>query len=58
MKIIGNEYRIKKDKDFIGQRFSTYTIEKIIKYENGETERRFKVFTPAIDWDINKVNLE
>ena len=32
MEIIKNEYKITKDKDFLGKRFETYTIEKNIEY--------------------------
>ena len=58
MEIIKNEYKITKDKDFIGKRFETYTIEKIITYANGEVERRYRTFIPFYDGDIKKVNLD
>ena len=53
-----NEYKIVKDKDFIGKRYETYTIEKKITYDNGETEFRYKTFIPFRDGDINKVDLD
>ena len=57
MEIIKNEYKITKDKDFLGKRFETYTIEKNITYENGETEKRYRIFIPFRDGNIEKVNL-
>lgn len=56
--IIKNDYIITKDNDFLGQRYETYTVEKIITYRNGETERRVRVIIPAIDGDINKIDLD
>ena len=52
------EYKVKKDKDFIGKRFETYTIEKTITYANGEIETRYRSFIPVRDGDINTVNLD
>ena len=58
MEIIKNEYMVTKDKDFIGKRFKTYTIEKTITYANGEIETRLRSFIPFRDGDINTVNLD
>lgn len=58
MEIIKNEYKIIKDKDYIGKRFGTYTIEKTIIYANGKTETRLRSFIPIRDGNINKVNLD
>ncbi len=52
------EYKITKDEDFIGKRFETYTIEKIITYVNGDVETRRRTFIPFRDGDINKINLD
>lgn len=57
MDIIKSEYKITKDKDFIGKRYDTYTIEKILIYDNGEKEHRYRVWIPFRDGDINKVDL-
>lgn len=52
------KYKITKDKDFIGKRFETYTIEKIITYANGEVETRYRIFIPFFDGNIKRVNLD
>ena len=52
------EYTITKDKDFIGKRYETYTIEKKIMHSNGKVEIRTRVFIPFRDGDINKINLD
>lgn len=52
------EYKIEKDKDFIGKRYESYTVEKIIKYDNGEVEYRYRTVFPHIDGDIYKINLD
>lgn len=57
MEIIKTSYKVTKDKDFIGQRYETYTIEKTLIYDNGEKEYRYKTWIPFRDGDINKVNL-
>ena len=49
------EYTITKDKDFIGKRYRTYTIEKKIIHSNGKVEIRTRVFIPFRDGDINKI---
>ena len=40
------EYTITKDKDFIGKRYETYTIEKKIIHSHGEVETRTRIFIP------------
>lgn len=52
------EYKITKDKGFVGQRCESYTIEKKIICANGETETRLRSFISFRDGDINKVNLD
>lgn len=52
-----NEYKITKDKDIFGQRYETYSIEKIITHDNGEVEKRYRVWIPFRDGDITKVDL-
>lgn len=52
------EYTIIKDKDFIGKRYETYTIEKKITHSNGKVEIRTRAFIPFRDGDINKINLD
>mgnify|MGYP005969944977 CR=1 FL=1 len=52
------EYKVEKDKEFIGQRYETYTIEKKITHINGDVEIRTKVFIPFRDGDINTVKLD
>lgn len=52
------EYKIEKDKDILGQRYETYTIQKNIIYDNGKTEVRYRTFIPFRDGDINKINLD
>ena len=58
MQTIKKEYKITKDIGFIGKRYKTYTIEKKITYDNGETETRIRSFIPLRDGDIEKVNLD
>lgn len=58
MKVVKNEYKVIKDKGFVGQKYSTYTIEKKIIYDNGETEIRHKVFIPARDGKIKEVDFD
>lgn len=53
-----NEYKVEKDKEIKGQRCETYTIEKIITYDNGEKETRIITFIPSRDGDINKIDLD
>ena len=57
MEIIKTKYKVIKDKDFIGKRYDTYTIEKTLIYDNGEIETRYRTFIPFRDGDINKINL-
>lgn len=52
------EYKVEKDKEFVGQRYETYTIEKKITYSSGDVEIRTKVFIPFRDGDINKVDFD
>lgn len=52
------EYKIEKNKEIIGQRYETYTIQKNITYDNGKTETRYRVFIPFRDGDINKIDLD
>lgn len=52
------EYKVEKDKEFVGQRYETYTIEKKIIYSSGDVEIRTKVFIPFRDGDINKVDFD
>jgi hypothetical protein len=52
------KYEIVKDKDFIGKRYESYTVEKIITHSNGKVESRYKVIFPHIDGNINKLNLD
>ena len=52
------EYTITKDKDFIGKRCETYTIEKKIIHSHGKVETRTRIFIPFRDGDINKINLD
>lgn len=52
------EYKVIKDKDFIGKRFNSYTIEKTITYADGDKETRLRSFIPCRDGDINRINLD
>ena len=52
------EYTITKDKDFIGKRCESYTIEKKIIHSYGKVETRTRIFIPFRDGDINKINLD
>ena len=52
------EYIKTKDKDFIGKRFKSWTIEKRITYDNGEVEHFYRVVFPHIDGDIEKIDLD
>lgn len=52
------EYKIKKDKDFIGKRYESYTVEKIITKEDGEVEHLYRTIFPHIDGKINKIDLD
>lgn len=58
MDIVKNEYKIIKDNDFIGKIYNSYTIEKIITYDNGKTEQLLRSFFPHIDGNINKIDLD
>lgn len=51
------EYKIEKDNDFIGKRYESYTVEKHIIYDNGETEIRTRVVFPHIDGELTEENL-
>lgn len=51
------EYKIEKDKDFIGKRYESYSVEKIIRNNDGKIEHRYRTIFPHIDGDINKINL-
>ena len=51
------EYTITKDEDFIGKRYESYTVEKHITYDNGETEVRTRVVFPNIDGELTVENL-
>ncbi len=53
-----NEYKIQKDKDFIGKRYESYTVEKIITHDNGEIEIRRRIIFPHIDGDIDTIDFE
>lgn len=52
------EYKIEKDKDFIGKRYESYTVEKKITYDNGKVEHRYRTVFPYIDGDIDKIDLD
>lgn len=52
------KYKITKDKDFIGKRFESYTIEKIITNDDEEKECLYRIWFPFIDGDISKANLD
>lgn len=51
-------YKIIKDKEFIGKRYETYTIEKKIIWDNGEIEKRYITFIPFRDGNIEQINLD
>ena len=50
------KYKVEKDKNFYGKRFKSYTVEKIITYDNGEVEHRYRTIFPSIDGRINTIN--
>lgn len=52
------EYKIIKDKDFIGRRYESYTVEKIITYDNGKIEHLHRTLFPHIDGKIENINLD
>lgn len=52
------EYKVEKDKDFIGKRYESYTVEKIITKENGETEHLYRTLFPHIDGSINEIDFD
>lgn len=57
MEIIKTEYKITKNNDIFAQMYDTYTIEKIITYDNREKETRIRTFIPSRDGNINKIDL-
>lgn len=52
------EYQIKKDKDFIGKRYDSYTVEKITISEEGNVEHLYRVLFPHVDGEIDKINFD
>lgn len=52
------EYKIKKDKEFKGKRYESYTVEKIITETNGNIEHLYRTLFPHIDGKIDEINLD
>ena len=52
------EYKVEKDKDFIGKTYESYTVEKIITKDNGEIEHLYRTLFPHIDGNVNEIDFD